>query len=76
MIKADPPVWPTEDDYIILRQRWRSQGGQSGPYASYGQCSRCPDMDYRYGKTYDKMICFPCFVEGNRPKKRRRNRQR
>lgn len=72
MIKANPPEWPTEEDYFNLNLLWRSQGRSAGPYASFGKCANCPDIAYRFGKTYEKMYCFGCFVERNRPKKRRR----
>lgn len=64
--------WPTEEDLIGIRRLWRSQGGQSGPYASYRTCYKCQNQAYCFGKTYEKQICFECFKETKRPKKRRR----
>ena len=69
-------LWPNEDDYINLILLWKSQGGQGGPYAGFGVCSKCPDVAYRYGKSYDKMLCLKCFVETKRPKLKRRRRAR
>lgn len=66
-----PEEWPTDDDLINLRGRWRTQGGTAGPYASYGTCKQCQNLAYRFGKTYEGMMCFDCFVIKNKPKKRR-----
>lgn len=69
-------LWPTEDDLIGIRRLWKSQGGQSGPYASFGICYKCSDMFYRYGRYYEKMICWHCFIETKRPKLKKRRKKR
>lgn len=68
------PEWPTEEDLINIRLKWRRQGGSSGPYASFGICNDCENVSYRFGKTYENMTCFNCFLEKNRPKRRRKRK--
>lgn len=64
--------WPTEQDLENIRRAWRSQGGSSGPYASYRTCATCSEQRYCFGKVYDSQVCWDCFVESKRPKRKRR----
>lgn len=62
---ADPTQaeWPTEEDLYRLRMIWKDQN-----YAGSCQCTKCGEFDYCFGMSYEKKICFKCFVEKNRPK--------
>lgn len=64
-----PPIsnmtdeWPNDEDLVRLRMIWTDQN-----YAGSCACSKCATFTYCYGMTYEKKICFPCFIEKNRPK--------
>lgn len=60
--------WPNDEDMIRLRMIWTDQS-----YAGYTKCARGGEMAYCYGMSYEKKICFPCFIEKSRPKPPKRS---
>lgn len=56
---------PEDDELAIIKRAWRDGG-----YAGNCACSKCGNMAYCYGKTYEKKICLPCFTETKRPKRK------
>lgn len=69
----DRASWiPTEEELVNIKNLWRHQGGNNGPHAGYRKCSKCGNMAYCYGSTYERMTCLPCFTEKQRPKRKRK----